>query len=675
MGYILHKAKYLKGEIKLKNYVAIGDLVLDVYLDNKLMPLGYHSGGSVWNDLINIKEQNQTAQCFGIGTCGGDWIGDHLLDIFAHRNIDMSNIKRTKHQTNRFSVVVNHDKTKSHKTCPACSQKIWYSETSYPRTIPEIFLEIDPGVVIIDCLKKSVLDLAKEFKDHGWYISADIGYINHLRYMSTAKIRNLLIGRFDILQINERVYSFLANKLSVSSKAHLFELLGCRYLSVTNGEEGSVFLFEDEKQKIVYKTVPAKTVDPVDPTGAGDMYFSTLLSSLNRMGVLVGDIDVILEHAAVNAADRVRQLGGVGVLEQIELHDGDCPICGYVDKTTGISKNKHKRKQIETNTTCLYDRILHSLDSCASSQVKSVLDSIEGIICMIGTGGSFTAAYYAAEVINQCHNTSKAIAYHPRDALIDGLNKVNAVFLFSYSGNTKDILTVYSMCIRNSIPVYLVTKKHYSSLPELNGATIISYSNSTSDAKERGFLSMAGTLIPMCIFTEAFFAQSYSPFHKFLEERFIAQNEEYATGIGIAVPATSRFTVDVFYEKSSICAALDLESKFIESGVGRVVLHEKKDFSHGRFNILERMPPDFIVYLEGQQGQYSKKLKEYLNRRSIPTVFIKTQFSGVLGQLDLMIAIQFFLNALSKQIDYDMSKPGYPEDAMLLYRYSGKDLF
>ena len=87
------------------------------------------------------------------------------------------------------------------------------------------------------------------------------------------------------------------------------------------------------------------------------------------------------------------------------------------------------------------------------------------------------------------------------------------------------------------------------------------------------------------------------------------------------------------------------------------------------------MPPDYIVFFEGTDGRYSEKLKRYLERRNIPTVFIKTQYSGVLGQLDLTIATQHFLNALSKHLDYDMSKPDYPKDAMALYRYSGKDLF
>ena len=44
------------------------------------------------------------------------------------------------------------------------------------------------------------------------------------------------------------------------------------------------------------------------------------------------------------------------------------------------------------------------------------------------------------------------------------------------------------------------------------------------------------------------------------------------------------------------------------------------------------------------------------------------------GDLDLVIAAEFFSKYLSKVLDYDMAKPDYPEDAMALYRYSRKDL-
>lgn len=672
MVYILRREKYLREGSNMQNYIAIGDMVMDVYLDSNLKPLGYYSGGSIWNDLINIKSRSKEANCYGIGTCGNDLAGNLVMDVLSQHGVDLRNVWRISKQTNRFNIIVNYEKTKCQKMCPICKQSIWYSETRYPTSIPEQLKEIEPGIVIVDCLRQSILGLAQEFREHSWYIAADIGYISHLRYLSAANIRTLFIGRFDFLQLNNRVYRFLSNKLALSNEKELFELFACRYMSITNGSEGAKLLFSDKSGKTVCISMSAKSATVIDVTGAGDMFFSSLLLCLNKNGYLEGSKDKILDFALENTAERISVVGALGMLKQVEMPDGGCHVCGSTAKLTKGSKPR--RQRIETNTNHLLDRILRSLESGASKQVKEILDNIEGMIYMVGTGGSFVSACYAAKIVNSFQKSSNAVACHPRDIVINRLGKVNAVFLFSYSGSTKDILNIYNLCKANKIPVYLVTKKRGSDLSDLNSNAIISYSNSNSDAKERGFLSIAGTLIPMCIFAEAYYDCSKNSFKEFLKKCFSSRCEEFSKDVGIEKGIFVGVTVDVFYGADTDCAALDVESKFIESGVGRIVLHEKKDFSHGRFNILEKMPPDFIIYFENQQGHYSKKLKEYLERRNIPTVYLKTQYLDLWGQLDLMIATQYFLKAISKHINYDMSKPDYPKDAMALYRYSGKDL-
>ena len=136
-----------------------------------------------------------------------------------------------------------------------------------------------------------------------------------------------------------------------------------------------------------------------------------------------------------------------------------------------------------------------------------------------------------------------------------------------------------------------------------------------------------------------------------------------------------KLSVDIFSGADTSSAAIDLESKFIESGLGRVVIHDKKDFSHGRFNIIEKYAPDLVIFLENDTGEYSSKLLKYLQKRDhLYICHLKTQVGGVWGDLDLVIATQFFTKYLSRTIGYDMAKPDYPRDAMTLYRYSNKDL-
>lgn len=656
----------------MNNYVAIGDLVLDVYHDSENNILGYYSGGSIWNDLVNIKGFKKKANCYAIGTCGDDWAGDLVMTFLSQHGIELSNIYRVSKQTNRFNIIVQGENTKCQKSCPVCKQSSWYSGSKYPTVVPDIFKKIEPGIVIVDCLRQNVLGLAQEFKKNNWLVAADIGFTSHLRYLSIDSITSLLTGRFDLLQLNYRVYSFLLKKFSISTETELFDLVKCRCMSITNGSKGAKILIRDKSNKVISVFSAAKSSTVRDVTGAGDMFFSTILSYINEDGFFDEDIEKIMENASQNAADRIKVIGALGILKQIKIPNCGCHICGVEAKPEKSLRSK--RQRIETNTNHLRDRIFRSLESEASTNLKQILKNTDGMIYMVGTGGSFVSACYAAEVVNSFHRKANAFSYHPRDVLINGLKKADLVILFSYSGKTKDILNIYDQCLTCNIPVYLITKMKKNDMPNMNTSSIISYSNSSSDAKERGFLSMAGTLIPMCIFGKVYYDESDSSFKEFLTNIFSRRCEEFSSKMIIENYISVGINIDVFYDSNSNCAALDMESKFIESGVGRITLHEKKDFSHGRFNILEKMPPSFIIYFENSPGHYSDKLKSYLKKRNIPMVILQTEYLGVWGQLDLMIAAQYFLKAISKYLNYDMSKPDYPQDAMSLYRYAGKDL-
>ena len=113
----------------------------------------------------------------------------------------------------------------------------------------------------------------------------------------------------------------------------------------------------------------------------------------------------------------------------------------------------------------------------------------------------------------------------------------------------------------------------------------------------------------------------------------------------------------------------------VESGLARVIIHEKKDFSHGRFNIVERFAPDLLIYLDNRSGAYSRKLFQYIESRDYLYIcHLVTDLKSVWGDLDLVIAAEYFSKYLSKTINFDMAAPDYPADAMALYHYSRKDL-
>lgn len=658
-----------------KNYVALGDFVLDIYHDNKGGLLGYYAGGSAWNDLINISNLETGANCFCIATCGKDWAGDFIIETLHKHGIDTSHVTKIKRQTKRYNIIIDGSQTKSQLECPECKRKTWYSSSSIPTEMPAYFTQRNCGVVIIDSLKKNVIELASSFRNNGWFVAADIGYINHLCYVSKANARTLLCGRFDLLQLNSRSLPFIMNKFSCNSEIELFETLNCKYLSITHGDQGSKLLYRDQENNI--KSIPQEAVctSVVDPTGAGDAYFSKILLYVSRIESVSINFHTIIKEASLYASNRVSVIGAVGTYAGRDVSPSGCSKCGlaYEEKPATIKKRKQR---IATNVDHLLDRTMQALESEAVVQLKKILLLLRGQVLMVGTGGSFAAAVFAAKCVTQFHPEAYAIACHPRDVLIRGLDKVNTVFLFSYSGKTKDIQRVFELCVDNNIPAYIVTKlTKEDSIGSYDQESLITYSSPPNvNTKERGFISMAGTLIPMCIFGDVHFPKGNGDFKKFLEQCFRDRSqEEYFEANCFSMVPKRTLSVDIFSGYDTLCSALDLESKLIESGLARVVIHEKKDFSHGRFNILENAAPDLLFILDNVKGQYSKTLLNYLEKR-ITVCRLVTEFGPIWGDLDLLIAVEYLAKHLSTALDYDMAKPEYPKDAMRLYRYSGKDM-
>ena len=129
--------------------------------------------------------------------------------------------------------------------------------------------------------------------------------------------------------------------------------------------------------------------------------------------------------------------------------------------------------------------------------------------------------------------------------------------------------------------------------------------------------------------------------------------------------------INIFYGDNTSCSAFDLESKFIESGIFNVLLHEKKNFSHGRFINYEHISPKINIYLKSKDvSKYEDKLLNYLH--SGTNIIIESKYNGILCEYDLFIMAQYFIYYISKFLKLDMSKPSYSEAAMDVYFYKGE---
>ena len=265
----------------------------------------------------------------------------------------------------------------------------------------------------------------------------------------------------------------------------------------------------------------------------------------------------------------------------------------------------------------------------------------------------------------------------PRDILFRNNSKVDKVFLFSYSGTTNDLLEgVKSFDNNDKIIITKGQKTKVSEKTSISKQNIISYRTVNNKAKERGFLAFEGTLSPASLFLKLYFdikklnnadkfiLDSLNYWNNYFDEYFKI-NKKFLKKI-----LTKGNILNIFTGDYTITASKYLESTLVESGIFHILIHEKKNFSHGRFINYENLSTKTNLYLKTKNTtKYEESLLEYLKDGN--NIIIESKYEGILGEYDLLVAMQYLIYNIGKLINIDLSKPKYTENALKVYFYKG----
>ena len=462
------------------NIVAIGDVILDNYhKDNS--KLGYYLGGSILNDLINLSEDKNN-NLYLIGSIGKENTTSNLIDLIRSFNIDTSLLKTVNKPIKRFHITLHKDEdNKMSLPCPLCEEVSWYASPKLSDFSKTEFKNLEPGILIIDSVKKDTLKLANEFKENGWFLTGDIGYISHLRYASKDAITALFKDTFDFIQITEKVAKFLCKKFNFN-ELELFNFLGVKYLNITKAEKGAE-IFHLKEQEIQHFSIPAVSTNLVDTSGAGDAFFSTFIKYLAKNQLSKETMTRVAKEAAENSAKIISCIGATGKLidQPLDYSSDACSICG-LNKIEKIAKPKVLKTTSNVNN--LLPRLLKVDNLDTVFEIQKLITNIKrqkDNVAIIGTGGSFISANFITKLLSQ-ELAKPVIALKPRDVFIYPIKNISSAILLTYSGKTPDILTVNDYLKKNNIKSYIVTNQKKDN-PEEN---TISYNSSRT---EKGFFS------------------------------------------------------------------------------------------------------------------------------------------------------------------------------------------
>lgn len=346
------------------------------------------------------------------------------------------------------------------------------------------------------------------------------------------------------------------------------------------------------------------------------------------------------------------------------------------------------REQVEL----LRKRIRLAENTNASEELYSYIDSTShSRILVVGAGGSYPAAVYAKYSLTEVYHSSVVHASTPQTAIkLISQDYFDLVIGISYSGSAPDIYATAVAALQNECDFIIVTgakeevvREFYKNDPRVH---IVSYFSEEDDTgKERGMISMASTLIPCIIFDD--WGDSKLTFENLLA---LSCGESFVEKLDIASIANNIKrcpVIHVFYEWDTYAAALDIESKFTESGVANVILHEKKNFSHGRYTALYKQQFALLINLtrysviSSYRNDYDKLLAEFLQnlssckRKDAHYLEIGTSAIGECQwNIEALTKLPYLITALGEALGVDISKPlkPFPDAPTKLYNYKGK---
>jgi sugar/nucleoside kinase (ribokinase family) len=253
--------------------VGIGDLVCDIYYDEKLNIIGAFGGISFCNIICNLQYMGYRTYVYG--SCGDDYLGKICIDSLTDCNVK-NNIKKIKDiYTKAYHIRKvkenNRDVFRSIKYCPYCKKSSWYDESFIDEK--SIIKKIkDDDVLVFDNLNNRnqyIIDNTKNTK------LLDLGTYYEFEKLARKEIIKKLDNKFEIINLNERVEKFLITKLNCKDVIELSKLIKAKLLIITRGINGNDFVYQNN----IYSYPLDEIIDEVDDSGAGDAFFSVIINN------------------------------------------------------------------------------------------------------------------------------------------------------------------------------------------------------------------------------------------------------------------------------------------------------------------------------------------------------------------------------------------------------------
>ena len=683
--------------------IGIGDLVLDVYMNEKEI-IGITSGMSFSNVIYNItrllkEDKNIEFESIIYGVCGNDIAGNIILKEAEESGIQTKYITiKDKKDTRKFYIYLDENSNflASKKKNYITKKESWYSTSMVKKDIPEELLSKE-NIYVLGSVSKNFRDIMDKIEEVEGKVCLDLGQTASFRYISLSKLKEMIARKYYIVNLNERVAKYLLTRFGYNEYKELKQIFLTDMLIITKGKEEIEIFVKDINYVLKNENI---NYTEKDPSGAGDLLFSHyIVVNILRENDMKTKKDIkeesqyftkqeleqIYNNANKEIYNLVSKLGariGVDIKKPTEEF---VKIENTEEESKEVKeKNIHKLKNAIEKLEERVESALLNYNEKAEAGLELLKDlesnKKQKYIC-IGSGGSSIPSEYTKTIINNTFGIDIQTMF-PKEYLETNTEKYMEylnIICFSYSGSSPEIVQLLNGKYNKA---YIVTKANEDDLKislkesnvDISKIRIISYNNESS--KERGFLSIEGIIVPALIMhmlvekkkkEDIFelFKKQFKKQKEKVEKYFIENNEKLKKAF------KKNNIIDIYYDNYTKPIMCDLESKIVETGIFRCAIHEKKNFSHGRFITLEKYPSDVQIYLKLKKDtKYDNELLKYLSIYSKNLIILEPDEENNNGILELLIYSQLFIYEISKLLKKDLSNPDYSEDSMKIYRYN-----
>lgn len=304
-------------------------------------------------------------------------------------------------------------------------------------------------------------------------------------------------------------------------------------------------------------------------------------------------------------------------------------------------------KNMKINFEYLKERVVDSLDNTDLEFIRNELSKLNEPTLFSGVGGSSVVSEFGAKVIN-AKNGIVSVNSESRDFLYRNNVAFRNVVACSYSGNNYGV----ELSFLKDLKKYLLSNNSFDD----KDVTYLKYE--TTIDKERSFISLGATLIPVSILMDYYLSGQYSLILDCIEESpfdFDLESDVYEIFSGYDTSTASKY----------------LESTMVESGIGIPIVHDKYSYCHGRSTLGINYNGIAIYY--NRNTEFDKMMLEELKKYYSRIITIDSKFEDqILDDYQMLVQSMYLTKYISEKKSKDLSKVEYSPIVKKLYKYKGQ---